>query len=379
MAWKDLPRAGLGFLLAVTGHGAATSVLECAEGHPAEGMLYWVFGFAILTLGFYWLYENPLPQRLSRRIRMKVVVTGAVAWLLGGAVVISLYGVTAGLHRLLSGGPFHLRVFAFYLLGLAGSAILFIALRDDILIIHTRHLRRHRVGDHHSAIGRQSRGPRCIIGILSSVRESQFIGSDYLPNYIKWSDPPDLDADLRELEDSKQKGKPLWPWEMLLRALRPHAKNLTHARDLTDLVLVCSQDQVGIFPPSLPQAPSFVKLIKRYSQFESLQVSIFAERGGQRSTFPAAEPVQGIRGFEFGSLDEMSSAITDLLKFLLFGGLGKRLRASDILIDFTGGTKPVSVVAAAVTARGEIGVQYVDTGDLIPTMYDLVANPEAKA
>jgi hypothetical protein len=379
MAWRAVARVLLGFLTALAGHGAATSVLERADGHRAVGMWWWVLGFALLTLTFYGLYENPLPQRLSRRLKVKVVITGAASWLLGAAGVISLYGVAAGVHAFVGGASFHVRTFLLYVLSLAIFTLAFMYFRDDILIIHTRHLRRQRLEDRHPPISKESeakrsreRGPRCIVGILSSVRKDQFPGSDYLPDYVPWSEPPDLDADLRALETSKQKGKPLWPWEMLLRALRPHANRLS------DLILVCSQERVGIFPPSLPQAPSFVKLIRKYPEFSSIHISIFAEQGGERSTFPAEETgIETVRGFDFGNLDEMSSAITDLLKFLLFGGLGKRLRASDILIDFTGGTKPVSVVAAAVTSRGKIGAQYVDTGDLVPTTYDLVANPEA--
>jgi hypothetical protein len=49
------------------------------------------------------------------------------------------------------------------------------------------------------------------------------------------------------------------------------------------------------------------------------------------------------------------------------------------MIDFTGGKKPISFVAAAATLRGEILAQYIDTTyPHKPQIYDLVASPEVR-
>lgn len=86
--------------------------------------------------------------------------------------------------------------------------------------------------------------------------------------------------------------------------------------------------------------------------------------------------IAGCEAFPFDDLDVLSSAMVDLLKYLRFG---EGADARDIMIDFTGGQKPASVVAAAVTFRGEIRAQYVDTNEPYDTKeYDLVTNPEPK-
>jgi hypothetical protein len=361
-----------GIATAIAGHGAASSVLERADGHRSTLMWWWIAAFLALTLVFYALYDNPFPHRLKARLRAVVVAIGALPWIVAAAAALSFYGTAAFVHRLIVGERIEPRSSLWYVGSFLLLVVLSVWLRNNVVIVHTRYLRGERIGREDGAAK-----PLTIVAILSDVSET-LSGNGYRAE-IDWSSPPDLDADLKTLEAAKKRGAPTWSWEMLLRALRPHA----HCLD--GLVLVGSRepdhpapDGVRRRPPSLPQAFAFVRILRSYPQFENVPVSVWAEQGGIRSMIPADDNrlVETLRGFDFGDLDEMSSTVADLIKYLRFE---KRIAASDLLIDFTGGTKPVSVVAAAATMRGEIRAQYVDTNDVMPTTYDLVANPEARA
>jgi len=366
----------LGLATAIVGHGAAASVLEHVEGGEPHAIVRWLVGFVVLTVIFYYLYENPLPQRLTRRLKWRISVIGLLPWLFGDAAVISLYGVAVLLHR--DGlAAISTCEFAIYVVSLVVCSSGFFLLRRNLLVIHTRYLQSERITGDPARHSRGEHGPRHIIGILSTA--AGFRDNDFLPYGITLSEPPDLAADLEMLAAAKtQRASPgdaampsvqrpsrPWPWEMLLRALWPHR---TSVRELT---LVCSRE-------SLAEAPRFVAILRRYREFRGVGVNVWAEEGSIRSLHAADDDaaLASLRGFDFGNLDEMSSAMTDLLKYLQ---LGRWIRAGEILIDFTGGTKPVSVVAAALTLRSEVRAQYVDTNDLWPTTYDLVSNPEGPA
>jgi hypothetical protein len=367
MAWRPPARLlrheattlALGILTAIAGHGAATAILERAEGRDSP-WVPWVLLFVALTLGFYAVYESPFPHRLSFWLKTRVFVLGAIQWLFGAAALICLFGVSTGIHRFLAGNPMGPATFVRYALW----SLVFIALsyvfRGSSMIIHTRYLRGERRTDRSKQLAAD--GARHLIGFLSALRTAD---DAHLPA-IQWSEPPDLDADLASLELFK-KGteRPAnWSWEMLLRAVRPHRTTLC------DLTLVCS-------PESLPQAPYFARRLRRYAEFRTLRINVWAEHGCERALFPAEEEtVATLRGFAFGDLDEVSAAVSDLLTYLRFA---RWIPQHHIVIDFTGGTKPVSVVAAAATFRGDLRAQYVDTTELSSTTYDLMTNPEVRS
>jgi hypothetical protein len=349
----------LGILTAIAGNGAATATLQRMEGLHPPWLRLWLILFGFLTLCFYATYENPLPQRLSLSLKARVAVLGAVQWLFAAAVVLSFYGMATGIYRYIAGKPMAGTTFAGYALWFFVFIVLSFASRASTMVIHTRYLRGERLTD--SAKQLSGGGPHHLIGFLSALPAAD---DEHLPE-IEWSDPPSLDADLAELEAYKkrQPRPPNWSWEMLLRAVRPHRATLC------ELTLVCS-------PESLPQAPYFARRLRRYGDLRTLRINVWAEYGCERSLFPADEAIAKLHGFAFGNLDEVSSAVSDLLKYLRFA---RWIPQHRIMIDFTGGTKPVSVVAAAATFRGALRSQYVDTTDLVPTTYDLVTNPEVRS
>ena len=79
-------------------------------------------------------------------------------------------------------------------------------------------------------------------------------------------------------------------------------------------------------------------------------------------------------GFNFEHFDELSDALAYLLRKFRRG----KFTDSDIMIDFTGGQKVTSVVAAAITFNRSIKAQYVQTNDPWKAIsYDiLLASPD---
>jgi hypothetical protein len=339
----------VGILTALAGHEASTALLERMEGRTAPFLYAYLAIFVALTLTFYALYENPLPQKLPDDVRMKVVVFGAIPWLVGAAAFIFLFAFAAQVHRAIDARVFEPRRFLISLALFAISVIVLFRLRNDVLVVHSRYLGQEGLSDGKS-------GARHLVVILSEAKEISG------PPDMKWS--TSLEGDLLSLKDLKKPGTPNWPWEMLLRAVLPHKDTLEA------MTLLCS-------PQSIEQAPDFVALVKRYADFERLKIRVWAERDGVRSLVKATtEALQNASGFNFNEVDVLSSSIVDLLKYLRFK---MRLKPREIMIDYTGGQKPVSFVAAAVTLRGEVRAQYVDTRTLEPKEYDLVTNPEPKS
>ncbi|MBW1992577.1 MAG: hypothetical protein JRI59_10825 [Deltaproteobacteria bacterium] len=67
--------------------------------------------------------------------------------------------------------------------------------------------------------------------------------------------------------------------------------------------------------------------------------------------------VSAYQGWDFESFDELSHALWFLLRKSPF----KNFSAAEVMIDITGGQKPTSVVAAAITFNRPIKAQYVQT------------------
>jgi hypothetical protein len=63
------------------------------------------------------------------------------------------------------------------------------------------------------------------------------------------------------------------------------------------------------------------------------------------------------RGWNFEAFDDLSRALLEVIEFLRRQGASER----DIMVDFTGGQKVTSVVAAAVTFNRPTKTQYVQT------------------
>lgn len=345
----------VGICTALAAHEASTAFVDWSEGRTVF-LLPYIVVFAVLTLLFYWLYENPLPKKLSSRVGVKVTLVGAVPWLVGATAFMFLFAVGTQLHHAIDANDFTPRLFLIDLLLFVASVIALYWLRDDVLVVHSRYLEQ-------AEIASSVNGARHLVVILSDVKEV-YRQSAWLPTDMNWSAPADLDKDLDDLVAIKKRGTPNWPWEMPLRALRPHRGRVEA------MTLLCS-------PESIKQAAAFGDLVKRYADFKDLNVNVWAERNGVRSLTEATEEaLRECSGFDFNKVDVLSSAIVDLLKYLRFE---VRLKPREIMIDYTGGQKPVSFVAAAVTLRGEVRAQYVDTNTLVPIEYDLVTNPEPRS
>jgi hypothetical protein len=162
---------------------------------------------------------------------------------------------------------------------------------------------------------------------------------------------PALTDDLdRDLAGTLMIGDKYWSWEMPLRALRHHASALR------TVVLVCS-------PESLDQVTDFVEICNRYHPVSGLAwMLLVGDRDGQPHvidlnawTEMADRPY---KGYGFEDFDALSDGIGFLLAYLCNHGMQER----DIMIDFTGGQKVTSVVAAAMTINRRVRAQYVQTG-----------------
>jgi hypothetical protein len=119
------------------------------------------------------------------------------------------------------------------------------------------------------------------------------------------------------------------------------------------VILVCSQD-------SLKEAPFFADVLQRY-RVPKEAAHVLVRHDGKDTILPCdqAKGNPGLHGYDFERFDELSVALINLFRIL-----AKQQKARDhqIMVDFTGGQKVTSVVAAAVTFNREIQTQYVQTG-----------------
>lgn len=164
----------------------------------------------------------------------------------------------------------------------------------------------------------------------------------------------DILKDLEALVSSKQDNGN-WPWEMPLRAIGYHAGRLK------EVLLVCS-------PESLKQLNQFVKLIRKYTIIESVEISIVVKAGKDFKVVAHGAVDADCRGIYFEDFDEISIAIDTLISYLD----KRRVSKSDIIIDITGGQKVPSAAGAAMTFNSDIKVQYVSTHDYKVKSYDIV-------
>jgi hypothetical protein len=157
----------------------------------------------------------------------------------------------------------------------------------------------------------------------------------------------DLDSDLEQLAQS---GRPFWPWEQMLRAMRVHVPVLEH------VYCLCSQE-------SLPQAMWFSGIVQRYESFRGATLHIVYHGHQSLCIVSAYTPIAEYKskdpaGFDFEDYDQLAPAIRRLIAELTAQGIPK----SSIVVDFTGGQKVTSVVAVTETYDSEIVAQYVQTG-----------------
>ncbi len=155
----------------------------------------------------------------------------------------------------------------------------------------------------------------------------------------------DLQNDLNALVEHKKRGTTFWRWEMPLRAIKPHLATLKV------LTVLCS-------PESVRQVHWFGQILTgTYArELAGVAVEVFLNEQPPRAiSCPACESVAG--GWKFEAFDALSEALLSLLSHLKNQGV----RDEQIMIDFTGGQKVTSVVAASATFNRAIKSQYVQT------------------
>jgi len=167
----------------------------------------------------------------------------------------------------------------------------------------------------------------------------------------------DLTADLAALAAKKKQEADLgqrstyWSWEQPMRAIQHHLKD---DGPLRRLVILGSAESVTMIK-------EFVDLLGRYPAFrgESPKVNIqtFAANTNPQRLVPSGSHSKE-NGIDFEDFDKLSEALERVLEILK---TVQNIPGKDIQIDFTGGQKPTSVVAAAVTLFSNVSNQYVAT------------------
>ena len=157
-----------------------------------------------------------------------------------------------------------------------------------------------------------------------------------------------LDDDIEEMIrlKTRKENSVRWIWEMPLRAIRHHLGKLE------GVTIICSSK-------SIEQVNWFLDICNQYDTMKKVKFYVLKNKGCRR---PALLDASGATfssdcGWDFESFDELSEAMWSLIHMLKKKGL----KEDEIIIDFTGGPKVASIVAAATTFNRKIKAQYVQT------------------
>ncbi len=169
---------------------------------------------------------------------------------------------------------------------------------------------------------------------------------DGIPPGISLND--DLSADIAKITAIKVSKGIRWPWEMPLRAIAHHVGRLS------TVTLICSRE-------SILQVHWFRAILARYPVLGSLPVKVLGNSNDDPEVFDC--PIDSItdtrRGWDFEDFDRLMEGVTFLLRDFLVKECG--YSEKEIVVDFTGGQKVTSVVAAAATVNLSVVAQYVQT------------------
>src|SRR3989304_8929603 len=130
-----------GFLLAIVGHAASESVVATFAGHGRPGPTAWSSLFLLLTVMFYWAYQNPLAARPRGVPGIRAFLKGLRPWVIGAVLTVPLIGVAVEIRALTSGEASDGWPLVLYSALTFGLGFLLFELREEILAIHTRSLR----------------------------------------------------------------------------------------------------------------------------------------------------------------------------------------------------------------------------------------------
>jgi len=151
----------------------------------------------------------------------------------------------------------------------------------------------------------------------------------------------------KDLNLEKKARQLTWSWEMPLRAI------VHHLGKLVSVTIVCS-------PESFRQAGAFLTIVRHYPSLKEKPFSILGLEDNHPRLVRYDEFSASIMsGINFENFDKLSEA----LLYMILQMRKQRISENEIMIDFTGGTKVVSAIAAAITFNRKIKAQYVQTND----------------
>ncbi len=161
----------------------------------------------------------------------------------------------------------------------------------------------------------------------------------------------DLEKDLEQMAQRKRADSEArrWQWEMPLRGIWHHCKP---PGKLKAIVLICSDKSVA-------QVHWFARILRELyaAHFKEIELHLLKKQRDSAVLIRCPDsPVQE-GGWGFEDFDDLSRALLGLLRILDNQGVVD----DQIMIDFTGGQKSTSVVAAAVSFNRRIKAQYVQT------------------
>lgn len=150
-----------------------------------------------------------------------------------------------------------------------------------------------------------------------------------------------------------------WPWQQLLRALKPHE------HQLKSVWLVGSRGENGSFR----QLPKCRRLLQAVLGND---VKIFIEGKGLISDEFSDQMARdrSSEAVDFEDFDEISKRLDGLFRRIVSKPYSQP--ESGIVIDVTGGQKTTSIAAAALTLKSDVVFQYVQTGGEEVLIYDAV-------
>lgn len=169
------------------------------------------------------------------------------------------------------------------------------------------------------------------------------IGPDGSPE--RFTPTNSLDDDIKLLTFNKEEHKIRWSWEMLFRGVKYHLD------ELETVTLLCSKE-------SIVQVHLLKAFLDRYGALSKVKVNVFVNRSDDPLQL-CRETYRETDGWDFEDFDGLSRAMNRLLRILN----ARKIRDEEIMIDFTGGLKVASVVAASATFNRALKAQYVQTND----------------
>jgi hypothetical protein len=206
----------------------------------------------------------------------------------------------------------------------------------------------------------------------AELREHLVLFISELKDYEKPSGLPpglvltgNLENDLRAIEEHKKPG-PRWTWEMPFRALMHHlgkSPYLYQESKLETVTLLFSQQ-------SILSRDQFLACFSPYAHEGNFAFNVLIKQRGTPGLFqnPLSSPPDEGHGWDFEHFDELSEALRYLLNQFEAQGISEH----EIMLDFTGGQKPSSAVAVAMTFNSKIKAQYIQTNPPMHAIsYDL--------